>query len=125
MKIIPQSHIKIPAKSLRRNALLTAMLAGSGTIYQLCERADIDIGTVTQEHAVRHLFELMIQSGLARIDGIVYSISRHARAALAPVAPAALGQAATSHYRGPACAMPVTHTIRHAPQKTTTQGIAA
>ena len=109
MKMIPQSKIKLPVRQLRRHALLLAALAGSGTIYQLCERADIDINTTAQENTVRQMLDLLILSGAVSVDGILYSITDRARAALAPVAaPKVTGHVATPHYRGPSCAMPVT-----------------
>jgi hypothetical protein len=105
---------RLPAKSLRQYALLTALLPRAGTFYQVCERAGIDIDFATSEIPVRHLFEVLMQSGAIRLDGILYALTPRARLALTPVEDAPSGSVATAHYRGPNLMLPVTIVRRSA-----------
>ncbi|MDC8756242.1 hypothetical protein [Janthinobacterium fluminis] len=108
MRTIAQSHtIKLPRINSRPYRLLQALLAGAGTFYQVCERAGLDIEQPGAEPLLRGLFEGMLATGVAKLDGILYSVTLRARLALEEPAVPACGQVAAPHFRGAAAAMPV------------------
>lgn len=85
----------------RSMKLLTELLKGPGTFYQVCERAGFDIEDTKTETAMRHLFDHMI-GGNVCFDGKLYHLTNEARQALAPTTPAApyVGQVAGPAHRG-------------------------
>lgn len=90
---------KLPDPRHAAHKLLTALLAGPGTFYQICERADIDVESKRAETGQRILFDGLVDGGHAKFVGITYSITSAARAALDPPAPY-VGQVAGPAYRG-------------------------
>lgn len=98
---------KLPDPRHASHKLLTAMLAGPGTFYQICERADIDVESKRVENGQRALFDDMVDAGQVKFDGRAYLLTIAARDALSPPA-AYVGQVAGAAYRGPNCATPVT-----------------
>lgn len=97
---------KFPGRLTAAHALLTALLDGPGTFYQVCERAGIGIESARDEAVQRALFEALLTLGHASLSGITYSISRRARDALRPPAPH-VGQVAGPHHRGPCRGLPL------------------
>ena len=99
----------IPAPGSRSHALLMAMIKqGSGTYYQICERANFDLDNGRLAASLRKIFDHMI-GGNVRLTGIIYSLTPEARIALGEAPPAPyVGQVAGAAYRGPNCATPVT-----------------
>ena len=90
----------IPLKGSRSYALLVALKKGSGTFYQICERAGFDIEEPGVEYALRRIFDRLI-GGNARADGIFYSLTASARLALeAKTSPPPVGQVAGPAFRG-------------------------
>lgn len=98
---------KLPDPRHAAHKLLSAMLAGPGTFYQICERADVDVESKRVENGQRALFDAMVDAGHAKFDCHVYSITIAARDALSPPAPY-VGQVAGPAYRGIAHFAPVT-----------------
>jgi hypothetical protein len=91
----------------RTHALLTALLAGPGTYYQICERAGFDIEDNRTDYALRKIFDHMI-GGAVRLVGITYHLTDEARLALGEKSAAPLvGQVAGPAYRGTAYVAPV------------------
>lgn len=72
---------KLPDLRHAAHKLLTAMLAGPGTFYQICERADIDVESKRVENGQRALFDAMVDAGHAKFDGNAYSLTIAARVA--------------------------------------------
>lgn len=101
-----RSGVTLPKQGSRSYALLQALLAGSGTFYQICERAGFDIEEAGMEHRLRMIFSRFIQ-GNVRLVGIRYVLKEASRAALLGAEPEQPGQVATPHFRGVAGAMPV------------------
>lgn len=90
---------KLPTPRSGGHNLLLQLLAGPGTFYQICERADIDIESDRAERIQRELVESLVDAGHAAYDGLTYRISTAARDALSPPAPV-VGQVAGPAYRG-------------------------
>ena len=99
MKMLPN-----PRSGAHR--LLTALLAGPGTFYQICERANVDIEDDRAEAIQRALFDEIVDGRQAYLVGLVYNITTPARNALAPAAPY-VGQVAGPAHRGPGRPTPV------------------
>ena len=99
----------IPAPGSHSHTLLMAMIKqGSGTHYQICERAGFNLDDGRTSASLRKIFDRMI-GGNVRLTGIIYSITPEARIALGEPRPAQyVGQVAGAAYRGPNCATPVT-----------------
>jgi hypothetical protein len=76
--------------------LLTTLLAGPGTFYQICERADIDIEDDRAECIQRALFNDLVDARHAFLVGVTYAITTPARRALTP-APVAGKVAGPAH----------------------------
>lgn len=98
---------KLPAPRSGGHILLLHLLAGPGTFYQICERADVDVESRRVENGQRALFDAMVDAGHAKFDGQAYSITTAARDALSPPAPY-VGQVAGPAYRGVPHPTPVT-----------------
>lgn len=96
---------KLPHEREAGYKLLQTMLAGPGTFYQICERAEFDIESDRAENILREVFAQMLDGGHAYLSGVTYTISSAARAALAPPAPY-VGQVAGPAYRGTPTLLP-------------------
>lgn len=103
-----RNAVTLPRTGSRGRALLAAMLAGPGTLYQLAERSGLDADPDASEAMLRACLDAMLRNGAVKLDVITYSITLLARLAVTrTVAAAYVGQVATSHYRGPSMPMPV------------------
>ena len=102
--ITQQRLYKLPRAGTRPHVLLKTLARQPGTFYQICERAGINT-----DATVRAQFDDLVRRGFASLNGIVYTISTRASAALAaPGAPAAYcGEVAAPHFRGIVMPMPV------------------
>lgn len=95
------------APNSRSMKLLTELLNGPGTFYQICERAGFDIEDAKTESMLRAIFDHMIGGNVCLI-GINYHLTNEARRAL-KVAPAPyVGQVAGPAHRGTHYVAPVT-----------------
>lgn len=72
----------LPRNPSRAYTLLKELLNGPGTMYQLCERAGIDLDDTDVAHRVRLLFAELL-GGHATVDRITYTITERARAQFA------------------------------------------
>lgn len=99
--------IAIPQKHTRAFAILTELLRGAGTFYQICERADLSIESKTDERNVRHALDTLHRTGSARLSGVTYSITDRARAAMGEPSAPWIGQVAGPAYRGTPTSFPV------------------
>jgi len=111
--ITQQRLYKLPRAGSRPHLLLMTLAREPGTFYQICERAGINT-----DATVRAQFDDLVRRGLASLNGIVYTISARASAALVPPrAPAqCTGEAATPHFRGIVTPMPV-RVVRRPPAR--------
>lgn len=89
---------KLPEPGTGAGRLLTGLLDGPGTFYQICERLNIDIESNRAEFIQRELFNRLVEGGHAYLVGLVYDITTPARNVLAPAAPY-VGQVAGPAYR--------------------------
>lgn len=103
----------LPRNPSRAYTLLKELLNGPGTMYQLCERAGIDLDDTDVAHRVRTLFAELL-GGHATVDRITYTITERARIqfSLDSKVPF-VGQVAQA--RPMPMAMPVTVVRREAP----------
>ncbi len=97
--------MRLPRIESREHMILKHLLVAPGTFYQISERADFDIEPAGTEASLRKIFDGMVQRGTASLNGIMYSITPSARAALAPPGEQYVGQVATPHHRGPGRSM--------------------
>lgn len=91
--------MKFPSKRTVMYKLLVELANGSGTFYQICERAGIQIDVTSDSDRVRLTLDTAVMKGYARVSGIMYSISSSAMRALHPVQPY-VGEVAAPHFRG-------------------------
>ena len=91
-----KSHLKT---NWRATALLQTLVLGSGTFYQLCERAGVSIEDDKERYA-RNVLDSLICAGRVYTNGLIYALSVRVPAANS-------GQVATSHHRGTYYCAPV------------------
>lgn len=84
---------RAPNHGARTQQLLAAIQQGPATFYQLCERANIDVDTPTEEDAVHAMLGNLLGKSV-RFDGLLY------RPFPAPRHTPAAGEVAGPAYRG-------------------------